>query len=92
MSTFTAGPIVREPMSLEEFFAIDVVLAELVDGQPVFMSSPIGRHQHLVAQIMFALEARRLEGTASGQPETNATTSPDSSTRCQPSLRDRETS
>jgi Uma2 family endonuclease len=62
MSTFTAGPIVREPMSLEEFFAIDVVLAELVDGQPVFMSSPTGRHQHLVFQIGLALEAHRPNG------------------------------
>jgi Uma2 family endonuclease len=64
MSTCTASPIVREPMSLDEFFAIDVVLAELVDGQPVFMSSPVGRHQYLVAQIMFALEARRPDGLA----------------------------
>ena len=64
MSTFTAGPIVREPMSLEEFFAIDVVLAELVDGQPVFMSSPVGPHQHLVFQIGLALEAYRPHGLA----------------------------
>jgi Uma2 family endonuclease len=59
MSSPTACPIVREPMSLDEFFALDVVLAELVDGQPVFMSSPAARHQHLVVQILLALEAHR---------------------------------
>jgi len=64
MSTSTASPIVREPMSLDEFFAIDVVLAELVDGQPVFMSSPAGPHQHLVFQIGLTLEAHRPNGLA----------------------------
>ena len=55
----SACPIMREPMSLDEFFALDVVLAELVDGQPVFLSSPAVRHQHLLFQIALALEARR---------------------------------
>ena len=40
-------------------FALDVVLAELVDGQPLFLSSPAVRHQHLLFQIALALEARR---------------------------------
>ena len=46
----SACPIMREPMSLDEFFALDVVLAELVDGQPVFLSSPAVRHQHLLSR------------------------------------------
>ena len=37
--------IVREPMSLDEFFALDVELIELVDGQPVRMSAATGPHQ-----------------------------------------------
>ena len=55
----SACPIMREPMSLEEFFALDIVLAELVDGQPVFLSSPAVRHQRLLVQLLLALEARR---------------------------------
>lgn len=55
MSAVSSIPIVREPMSLDEFFALDVVLAELVDGQPVIMSSPKIFHQVVAHRLSGAL-------------------------------------
>ena len=49
-------------MSLDEFFALDVVLAELVDGQPIFMSSPGLRHQRVVRRLGRALEDAAPQG------------------------------
>ena len=43
--------VVREPMSLDEFFALDAELIELVDGQPVLMSAGTGPHQHAVFEL-----------------------------------------
>ena len=55
MSAAPVTPIVREPMSLDEFFALDVVLAELVDGQPVILSSPNVFHQVVLTRLMRTL-------------------------------------
>ena len=44
-------PVVREPMSLEEYFALAVELAELVDGQPVLVSAGTGPHQVAVFEL-----------------------------------------
>ena len=51
--------VVREPMSLEEFFALDVELIELVDGQPVLLSAATGPHQHAVARLLRLLDDNR---------------------------------
>lgn len=56
MSAVSSTPTVREPMSLDEFFALDVVLAELVDGQPVFMSTPRVFHQIVSSRLCRALD------------------------------------
>ena len=48
--------IARTPMSLDEFWSLDVVLAELVEGQPIFMSSPDIRHQRASRRLARALE------------------------------------
>ena len=48
--------IPRHPLSLDEFFSLDVVLAELVDGQPVFMSSPGVLHQRVSHRLSRILE------------------------------------
>ena len=51
--------VVREPMSLEEFFALDDELVELVEGQPVFMSSATGPHQIAVFRLGLLLNDSR---------------------------------
>lgn len=50
--------VVREPMSLEQFFALDLEFAELVDGQPVLVSTPTGPHQLAAAKLLLALDPR----------------------------------
>jgi Uma2 family endonuclease len=51
--------VVREPMSLEEFFQLDVELIELVDGQPVLLSAATGPHQHAVLRLGRLLDDNR---------------------------------
>jgi Uma2 family endonuclease len=55
-----------EPMSVEEFFAFtdarpDDEKWELVDGEPVLQVSPLSRHQTIVANIIYCLQAIRRE-------------------------------
>lgn len=49
--------VVREPMSLEEFFSIDIELIELVDGQPVLLSAGTGPHQTAVFELGKRIDA-----------------------------------
>jgi Uma2 family endonuclease len=55
-----------EPMSVEEFFAFtdarpDDEKWELIDGEPVLHASPNTRHQRIVINLSYCLEAIRRE-------------------------------
>jgi Uma2 family endonuclease len=54
--------IAREPMSLEEFFALDIELIELVDGQPVLLSAGTGPHQTAMFRLGVLLAQALPEG------------------------------
>ena len=55
--------VVREPLSLDEFFRIEQVLIELVDGQPVLMSAASGPHQYAVTRLVRAIDDACPPGT-----------------------------
>ena len=55
-----------EPMSVEQYFAFtdtrpDDEKWELIDGEPVLHASPSTRHQRIVANVIYCLEAIRRE-------------------------------
>ncbi len=55
-----------EPMSVEEFFAFtdsrpDDEKWELIEGEPVLQASASWRHQRIVTNLLYCLEAIRLE-------------------------------
>jgi Uma2 family endonuclease len=55
-----------EPMSVEEYFAFtdtrpDNEKWELIDGEPVLQASPTTRHQRIVINVSYCLEAIRRE-------------------------------
>jgi Uma2 family endonuclease len=55
-----------EPMSVEEYFAFtdtrpDNEKWELIDGEPVLQASPTTRHQRIVLNVSYCLEAIRRE-------------------------------
>lgn len=54
--------VVRDPLSLEQFFAIDIRYIELVDGQPVLVNTPAGPHQLAATELGFHLRSVVPEG------------------------------
>lgn len=47
--------VVRDAMSLDDFFALDIELVELVEGQPVLLSAATGPHQVAVTELLLRL-------------------------------------
>lgn len=54
--------VVRDPLSLEQFFALDLAFAELVDGQPVVLNVATGPHQLAVTELLLRLSAVVADG------------------------------
>jgi Uma2 family endonuclease len=52
MYTLSLMDVVSIPMSLDEFFARDEVLVELVEGQPVVSPAPAARHQQVLIRLI----------------------------------------
>jgi Uma2 family endonuclease len=52
MYTLLLMDVVSIPMSLDEFFALDEVLVELVEGQPVVSPAPAARHQQVLMRLI----------------------------------------
>jgi Uma2 family endonuclease len=55
-----------EPMNVEQFFAFaatrpDHEKWELIDGEPVLHATPLSRHQVIVANVIYCLQAIRRE-------------------------------
>ena len=51
-STIAPMELLREPMSLDEFFQLDDVLVELVDGQPIVSPAPAVSHQRVLMALI----------------------------------------
>ena len=79
------------PARLSTRAAADPDLVDAPEPPPAERAFTSVNRRRLVRHLL-ALEARRLEGAAIGEPETNTTMSPDLSTHCEPAPRDRETS
>ena len=61
-STLSSMDVVTEPLTLDEFFALPYELIELVEGQPVLMSTPAGPHQVAATRLAVMLLAACPEG------------------------------